>query len=303
MNPTERLKGIEAFVSTADAGSFVNAAQRLHLTPSAVSKSVARLEQRLGVRLFERTTRSLALTDAGKGYYQTCAMVLGELEAAEIVLATERHSEPAGKVRLDLPVSFGRMRVLPLLRPMVERYAQLRPHLSFSDRFVDLAEENVDVAVRIGGPVPSDATLGYRQLGVERLVFCASPSYLAARGKPASLDDLAGHDLVVYGRGDGRISPWLFAAEGRPVEQRAVDARLVVGHGEALASAVAAGWGIGQLATWLIADELASGALVELLPGASTDGLPLSLVWLRSRQSLAKVNVLVERLSAVLQIR
>ncbi|MDF3838700.1 LysR family transcriptional regulator [Cupriavidus basilensis] len=301
MTPSERLKGIDTFVYTADAGSFTVAAERLNLTVSAISKSVARLEARLGSRLFERTTRSVVLTEAGAAFYRTCIRVLADLEEAETVLAAQ-NAEPAGRLRVDLPASFGRLQVLPLLLRFAEQHPGLRPHISFTDRFVDLVDEGIDVAVRIGGPDAWPAALGHRHLGTERLIFCASPAYLERAGMPQS-GDFTQHACVVYGKADGSTAPWLFADEAGQPERRTVQGRLVVGSGEAQVSAVAAGWGIAQLATWLVQDELRSGALVEVLPHLATDGLPLHLVWPRSRQLLPKVHAVLEMLGVSLRIR
>ena len=143
MIPSERLKGIEVFVCVADAGSFTAAADRLSLSASAVGKSVARLEDRVGARLFERSTRRLALTDAGAAFHRTCVRVLDELQEAEAALAAQRQ-EPAGCLRVDLPATFGKRKVLPLLLQFARRHPRLQPRVTFTDRFVDLAEEGID---------------------------------------------------------------------------------------------------------------------------------------------------------------
>lgn len=296
MFPSERLKGIEAFVCTADAGSFTAAAERLHLTGSAVGKAVARLEARLATRLFERTTRRLRLTDAGEAFYRTCVRVLGELESAEQVLAAE-HLEPAGRLRVDLPALYGRMKVMPLLLEFAQRHAAVQPQVSFTDRFVDVVDEGIDVAVRIGGSVQLPAGLGQRLLGRERLVFCASPAYLERRGAPDSLQALAGHDAVAYGRTDAGMSAWQSSAGAI-----AVQPRMVLGDGEAVVAAVMAGCGIAKLATWMVEAPLRDGHLLRLLPGAEVDGLPLHLVWPRSRQLLPKVDALLRHLAQGLTI-
>lgn len=301
MLPAERLKGIEAFVASVDAGSFTAAAQRLSLTNSAVSKSVARLEDRLAVRLFDRTTRKLALTDAGAAFYQTCVRVLADLAEAESVLAVGR-AEPVGRLRLDAPAAFGRMKVWPLLLQFAESHPHLHPHVSFTDRFVDLIEEGIDLAVRIGGPEHWPATLGHRYLGRERLIFCAGPSYLARHGVPASMDELVAHAAVLYGRADGSTSPWRIAHPDGTVERRTMQGRIVVGSGEAQVAAVQAGCGIAQLATWLVEDKLASGELTAILPELTTDGLPLNLVWPVGRQLQPKVAAVVTWLADGLRV-
>ncbi|WP_122846574.1 LysR family transcriptional regulator [Pseudomonas viridiflava] len=301
MLSTDRLKGIETFVAVANAGSFTAAAERLSLTNSAVSKSVARLESRLGMRLFERTTRSLALTEEGATYHAVCTRMLAELEEAETALAAQC-SEPAGQLRIDLPATFGRLHVLPQILAFAESHPKLRPHVTFTDRFVDILEEGIDLAVRIGGPAIWPAGLAHRCLGTERVIFCAAPAYLQRHGMPRTFEDLVDHACILFGRGDGTVSPWLFVdAQGEP-ETRAVEARIVVGNGEAQVAAVTSACGIAQLATWLIKDQLQRGELVEILPHLATDGLSLHLAWPRSRESLPKVQGLVALLSGALRV-
>ncbi|MNN22607.1 HTH-type transcriptional regulator DmlR [compost metagenome] len=250
--------------------------------------------------LFERSTRRLQLSSAGHAYYATCKRVLQELVEAENVLA-EQDGELAGKVRIGVPASYGRMRVMPALIDLCEKYPQLQPSISFSDRFADLFEERIDIAVRIGAPGSWPPTLGQMPLGEERLIFCAAPAYLARRGTPLAIADLDGHDCIAYGRGDGTAAPWLFAGEDG-VERRTVSPRLTVGDAEAQTAAVLAGLGIAQQATWLVHEHLASGAIVEVLPGCATPGLPLSLAWPLARQLTTKTGTLLNELKQRLTI-
>lgn len=309
MHPTERLKGIATFVAVAEAGSFTAAAQRLSLTNSAVGKAIARLEERLGSRLFERSTRRLRLTDAGHAYHQVCVRVLEDLEAAERVLAAD-DAVPSGRLRVDLPATFGRLRAWPALLQFAGMHPQVMPHVSFTDRFVDLEEEGVDVAVRIGGIGSAGgaagdgwpAALDQRALGHEELIFCAAPSYLAIHGAPASSADLADHAAVLYGRADGSASPWLLRQGHGPVMRQPMAGRAVLGNAEALVEAVEAGLGVAQLATWLVARQIAEGRLVAILPQLTTVGLPLHLVWQRSRSHAPKVQALIAYFEAHLSI-
>ncbi len=187
-----RLKDILPFVASVECGSFTAAAERLHVTGSAISKSVSRLETRLGSRLLERTTRSLHLTDAGSAYYQTCLRILEDLAEAEAVLAAQR-TIPSGRLRLAVPTTYGRLNVMPLLMPFCQQHPELALSLSFSDRFVDLFEEGVDVAVRIGGAPDLPASLGWRNMGREQMQFCASPAYLDREGRPENEAALLNH--------------------------------------------------------------------------------------------------------------
>ncbi|MFW3899058.1 LysR family transcriptional regulator [Pseudomonas bharatica] len=296
MFSSERLKGIDVFVAVADLGSFTAAAQRLNLTGSAVSKSVARLEGRLGTRLFSRTTRSLALTEAGLTFYRTCTSVLADLEEVEQALACEGN-EPHGRVRIELPASYGRLHVLPLIMDFLRLHPLLQPHVSFSDHFVDPVQEGIDIVVRIGGADVWPASLGHRYFGAQRQIFCASPDYLERHGVPCTGQDLEQHQCVVYGHSNGLVSPWFF--KGRQpgeMERRTMQARIAVGDGEGEVAAVLAGHGIGQLPTWLTQRHVDAGTLVEVLPDLAHDGLPMHLVWLKSRENLPKVRALLDYL-------
>lgn len=303
MHSAERLKGIDVFVATVAAGSFTAAADRLNLTGSAVGKSIARLEARLKTRLFERTTRRLRLTDAGAAFHRICVRVLEELDSAERVLADDA-AEPSGRLRVDLPTTFGRRKVMALLVDFASRHPAVQPHVSFTDRFVDMVDDGIDVAVRIGSSDGWPANLGRRFLGTERLVFCASPDCLARNGgAPRTWDDLARMGAIAYGRGDGTASPWLVQTGDGPTERRTVESRMVVGHAEAQLDAVVAGLGVAQLATWLAEEHLAAGRLVPILPELDVDGLPLHVVWPVGKQLLPKVDGLVSFLAGKLRIR
>lgn len=302
MNSSERLEGIDVFVAAVAAGSFTAAAARLNLTSSAVGKSIARLESRLNTRLFERTTRKLQLTDAGAGFHRVCVQVLEDIESAERVLGADA-TELSGRLRVDLPATFGRRKVMALLLEFAQRHPAIRPDISFTDRFVDVFDDGIDVAVRIGGTDVWPANLGHRFLGRERLIFCASPTYLERKGVPAELSDLSLHDAITYGRADGTTSAWLVPAGGGMTERRVVESRIVVGHGEAQLDAVVAGLGVAQLATWLAEDALRAGRLVPILPAQDVDGLPLHIVWPRSKQLLPKIDGFLNHLAKHLQIR
>lgn len=295
---SERLKGIDVFVIVADLGSFTAAAERLNLTNSAVSKSVARLEGRLGVRLFRRTTRRLSLTESGETFYRTCVGVLADLEEVETSL-TSIHTEPQGKVRIDLPASYGRLHVLPLILEFMKQYPRLSPHISFADRYVDPVHEGIDIVVRIGGSDAWPAAVGHQFLGNPKLIFCASPDYLRQYGSPESEADLDGHLCVGYGQNDGMAIPWFFKGRQKgEMERRIIHPHIAVGDGEGEVMAVLAGMGIAQLPTWLVQAHLDSGRLVEVLPHLATPGLPINLLWLKSREALPKVSGLIAYLGA-----
>ncbi len=289
MFSSERLKGIDVFVCVAEAGSFTAAAERLHLTTSAVSKAVARLEKRLQVRLFLRTTRHLALTEEGESFYRACTGVLSHLEEAELALHRQSH-ELRGRIRIDLPVSYGRLHVLPAILSFLEQHPLLEPNITFSDRFVDPVEEGIDLLVRSGGSGIWPGAVEHHQLGIQRLILCASPHYLNQWGVPQSEQALSQHRCILYCRGDGSLSP--LRIPGQEGTLKPQHSRLALGDTEGLVMAAVAGQGIVQLPTWLLARPLAEGALVRVLPELSISGMPISLAWLKSRARLPKVSAL-----------
>lgn len=296
MYPSERLNGIGVFVAVADAGSFTAAAERLHLTASAVGKAIARLEVRLGKRLFVRSTRRVTLTDEGEAYLRVCRSVLGELEEAEQVLSYGS-DEPVGTLRIDLPVTFGRLKVMPLLLPFLARHPDLRPVISFTDRIVDFIDEGIDVGIRVSQQDSWPDALGHAYLGKERKVFCASPAYLSSHSEPVDATALRNHAAVLYGRSDASPGPWSIGSDGAPAEQFLPERRLVLGNAEAQVDAAIAGAGIAQLPTWLIGDHLRRGELRRVLPELDIDGLPIHVVWPRRRQLLPKVDTTVKYLT------
>lgn len=298
MFSSERLKGIDVFVCVTDSGSFKAAAERMNLTGSAISKSIARLESRLETRLFHRTTRRLSLTDAGTAFYKTCIGVLADLEEAELSLHAE-NSEPRGRIRIDLSASYGRLHALPVILEFVEQHPMLSPHITFSNRFVDPVEEGIDIVVRVGGPDIWPAALGHRYLGTGRHVFCASPNYLSKRGEPMCEADLEHQCCVVYGENDGTIHPWHFpGSRSGEIERRIMPARFMVGDGQGMVTAALSGCGIAQLPIWLIKRQLEEGTLVEVLPQLATPGLAINLVWVKSRQALPKIRAVLEALAS-----
>ena len=292
-----RLQGIEEFVAAVEAGSFARAAERLHVTRSAVAKSIGRLEARLGTRLFLRTTRSQSLTEEGHGYYERCRRVLAELDAAE-AMADAARSTAAGLVRLSMPAMLGRLKVGPLLLALARRHPGLSLELSFNDRRVDLVEDGLDLAIR-SGELADSAELVARPVGVQWMVLCAAPAYLAERGRPGSVAELVAspsHGAVLYAR-DGQISPWRFHdAEGRPVEV-VLPSRLRCDSAEVLLEAAIGGMGLARLPAWLAADALAAGTLVRVFEEPRPFGFALNVIRSRSRYLPHKTRVVVDWLA------
>ena len=267
-----RLDGVTVFVDVVRLGGFARAAEHLGLTRSAVGKAMARLEARLATRLFHRTTRIQSLTDDGQIYYEHCLRALAELQSAEAQMASGRH-EMTGRLRVSMPVLFGRHCVAPILVNLARRHPALELHLSFSDQPVDVLAEGFDLAVRCGALGTESEGLRARKLGVQRKRVCASPTYLAVHGRPQSTAELAMHSILLYRRAD-RINVWqLPDATGRIVEMP-LSSRLQFDDLEAIADAAAAGLGLAWLPEWLVRDRLGTGAIVTVLddqPGAAME--------------------------------
>lgn len=289
------LSGISAFVEAVDAGSFALAAQRLRLTRSAVGKSIARLEQRLGVRLFLRTTRSQSLTEDGQAYYERCVRALAELAAGAQALDSGR-SEPVGRLRVAVPVLFGRHCVAPVLLELGRLYPRLTIEMAFSDQIVDLVDEGYDLAVRIGRP-PDSGTLVARRIATQRMVICAAPSYLAAHGKPLNAADLKQHAGIVYGR-SGRIVPWRVRDGAGQVFEPQVGIRLVFDDLQAITDAAVAGAGLAWLPCWLSAKHQRAGELEQVMDSDSTLAAEIYAVWPQSNYLPLKTRTAIDALVA-----
>lgn len=291
----DRFAGIREFVAAVEHGSLTAAAETLGITGSAVGKSISRLETRLGVQLLHRTTRRIDLTTAGDTFLLTCRRILEELDQTEAFLSTG-HEQPIGRLRVDLPTTFGRRHIVPALLSLTQRFPRLALAITFQDRAVDLVSEGVDLAVRIGS-LDAYPDLVARKLGEQRLVICGAPAYLDRRGEPASRDDLLSHDCLIGWRRSVR-SGWLLANTDTDAEASYFDvrARHELTDGDALLHACVAGCGLAQLPGWLARDGLRTGALREVLHNLSTT-MSIHVIWQKTRHLQPKVRVAVEELA------
>lgn len=290
---SDRLSGISVFVTAVEAGSFALAASRLHLSRSAVGKTIARLEQRLGVRLFHRTTRSQSLTDDGALFYERCLRALEEIRSAETLLESGKR-QVSGRLRVSMPVLFGRMCIAPLLTDLTREHPGLELELSFSDRVVDLIEDGFDMAIR-NGTLANSSGLVARRIGDHRMTLCASPAYLQRCGEPHSIEQLAQHEAVTYMRAGARRS-WRVLDENDKPQDVMPNNRLQMDDLQAIADSATAGFGIAWLPCWLVREQLLSGALVRLLrdrPGAAFDA---HAVWPHTPHLPLKVRLAVDTL-------
>ncbi|MGD0562497.1 MAG: LysR family transcriptional regulator [Roseiarcus sp.] len=289
----DRLAAIEAFVRVAEAQSFSEAARRLRSSKSAVSRNVGALESELGVRLFHRTTRSLTLTEAGRGYFERATRILADLEEANLAVS-QLQSAPRGRLRVSAPMSFGFLHLAPALPDFLARYPEVAVDLAMNDRFVDLIDEGFDVAVRIGAM--EDSSLIARRLAPIRRVVCASPAYFEARGLPLSPEDLKGHECL-FNSNIASSQEWRFTApDGKswPVE---VKGRLSANNGDALRAAALQGLGIVNLPTFIVGGDLQAGALVTALDEFISQDMAMSAVYPHSRHLSPKVRAFVDFLA------
>ena len=288
----DHVGDLRAFVRVADACNFTLAAERLGLTRSAVGKCVARLEAGLGVRLLHRSTRSVSLSDEGRLFYEHAARILSEVDNAAGAMA-RRKQTPRGRLRIDVPVSLGRLHVLPLVREYLDRWPDVEAELSFSDDYSDLVRDGIDLAIRIGGD--GDSRLVRRVLAPHRLITCASPAYLARHGMPATLDELPRHQVLAFVHA-GAVVPWRYSAGGEE-RQLHVAGRLRLGNTEALRDAALAGAGIAQLGAFLIGEDLRAGRLTPVLETIAAPGAPVCAIYPHRRHLPPKVRHLIDAIA------
>ncbi|NIJ83161.1 DNA-binding transcriptional LysR family regulator [Xanthomonas arboricola] len=294
-----RFDGVQLFVEVVEAGGFAKAGQRLSLTRSAVGKAIARLEDRLGVQLFQRTTRSQCLPEDGQQYYERCLRAIEELRVGEVMLENGQR-EVAGKLRVTLPVLFGRHCVAPILRSYARQHPKLELELHLSDRSVDLIAEGFDLAVR-NGVVANGSSLRSRRLLSQRKVLCVSQDYLAAHGEPRTLEDLADHALLPYWRNGHGLVWRLPNAQGQLVDV-AVSSRMRLNDLEVIAAAATEGMGLAWLPYWLVRERMQRGELVEIWGDRPSTVMECSAVWpsmqylpLRSRLAIDLLAVELEK--------
>jgi DNA-binding transcriptional LysR family regulator len=293
----DKLKAITTFIRIAEAGSLSAAARALDMSLPAVVRSLAALEQDLGVRLFNRTTRRIALTAEGQHYLGACRGVLAGLDEAEAALHLA-DTEPQGELRITAPVACGQYHVAPVLNAFMQRHPRVRCNLLLLDRVVDLVEEGLDLAVRIGHL--EDSSLVARPVGQVRRLLVASPAYLARHPAPTQPQELAAHACVLFQGMDG--SHWTFHDQGRPL-RISVQGRASFNHIQPAVEACASGLGIGRFLSYQVASLLAEGRLVTLLDAFAPPPIPVQLVYPHGRLLPARVRSVLDFLQAELKVR
>ena len=294
----DRLKSMEAFVSAAEAGSFSGAAAPLGISAQMVAKHIHALEDRLGVRLINRTTRRQSLTEFGERYLERCRHILAEAEAAD-AMAGETLSEPQGRIRVSAPVNFGSGSLMKFLTGYLTRYPLTEVEASLSDRYVNLTEEGFEAVFRVGEPeLNMSSSLVVRPLKPYKLIVCASSSYLTRYGEPRSPAELAAHECVGYVSWD-RIakSEWRFTQNGNifPVEVRS---RLMLNDTRAQINAAIGGFGIILQAEDMLQSHIRSGDLVQILEEYNGPSMPLNLIYPADRRQTAKLKTFISEATA-----
>ncbi len=285
----DRLTAIEVFVRIVEEGSLSAAGERLGLSRAAVSKHLVALEDRLGVRLLNRTTRRSSLTEAGSIFHERARHILAELAEAERE-AGRSGARPTGRLRLNAPMTFGTMHLAPAIPAYCAAHPAVTVDMTLNDRLVDLVDEGFDLAVRIGRL--DDSSLVARRLALCRFIACAAPSYLAQRGRPATPEELADHTCLGYSYApDGDV--WEFVGRDGPRRVR-VSGPLRANNGEALAAAAAAGLGIVLSPTFIVSADLRAGRLVSILDDYTVAERGIFAVWPAGRHLSAKVRSFVD---------
>ncbi len=284
-----RLDAMEVFAEVVEAEGFSAAARSLGISKSAVSKQIGRLEDRLGVRLLNRTTRRLSLTEAGATFYEASRRVLDEAEAAETAVSNLAEA-PHGLLKLNAPMSFGFLHLARAIPEFHARYPQIVVDAVMNDRFVDLIEEGYDLAIRIGGL--RDSSLIARRLAPSRALLCASPDYLARRGEPRQPAELAEHDCLIYSNVDQR-DLWRFQGPRGPLRVK-VKGPFLANNGDALCSAALAGMGIALLPSFIVSPHLLSGRLVPVMCGFPLGEQGIYAVYPHHRNLSVKVRAFVD---------
>src|SRR5260370_12418050 len=290
----DRLSGVTAFLAAVEEGSFSAAADRLNLTRSAVSKTVSRLEDRLGAALFHRSGRSLRLTSAGQAFYERCQRAVQEIEAGEAEIESERQ-EITGRLRVSVPVLYGRLCVAPALLRIARNFPGMDLDIAFSDRVVGLAEDGLDLAVRLAKPKSAPGLKMRKPTDYDMVVF-ASPSYLAEPGYPTDLSSLSRRACIVYRRSGGP-SKWFFPRGGKLVDITP-NAPHRLDDLETIAAFAKAGIGIAWLPPWLIKPDLDAGRLVPIFSDQLALKSDVSLVWLDTPHMARRVRLAIDSLVA-----
>lgn len=291
----QQISAMAVFAAVVEARSFSGAAERLGLSKSAVSKHLSRLEDALGARLLNRTTRRISVTEVGEIYYAHCARILAEAEAAEAAVSQLR-SVPSGRLRINAPMSFGLAHLSPAITSFMQAYPEITVELDLDDKFVDVIDGGYDVVIRISRM--RDSSLIARRLAVARVILAASPEYIARYGNPETPADLKGHKCLHYNGGHAAPPEWTFHDSSGRVQTVPVSGPLIASFGDLIRDAGIAGLGIIRQPTFIIGEAVRSGKLLQVLPQYRLEHDPvIYAVYPHRRHLLPKVRAFVDHLA------
>lgn len=296
----DTFNAVTVFVACVESGGFAKAGCRLGISRSAVGKTIAKLEQKLGVRLFQRTTRSLRLTEDGQVYFESARRALADLEAAETALEQGR-CEPIGQLRVTAPTSLGRLCVAPVLLEFAQAHAQLAITMNFSDRPSQLVEDGFDLAVRVSHSAQGSGLM-VRKLATFDMILCAGPRYIERCGVPASVPELERHERIVFLRVGGSPAWELADGTGDWIAFSGGQSRIVLDNLEAAADAVLNGYGVAWLPSWLVGEHIRAGRLSRLLPHLPGLKRDISAIWPRSPFMPSRLRLAVDALASRLPV-
>ena len=285
----DRIDAMQAFVAVADLQGFAPAARKLRLSPSAVTRLIAALEERLGARLLQRTTRSVTLTDAGTRYLERARRILADVEEAELAAEGER-TRPSGRLVVSAPVGFGRLHVSPVMAAYLQRYGDVSAELRLEDRLINLVEDGIDLAVRIG--FLADSSLVARHVGEMRRIVVASPAYLKRHGEPKMPAEIAGHQAIQFGS-SAVTGEWRFVEEGREFRLN-ITPRFSCNVADAAIQYAEQGGGLTRVLAYQAADAIRRGSLKVVLQKFEQPALPIHIVYPTSRLLSAKVRAFID---------
>ncbi|WP_447469226.1 LysR family transcriptional regulator [Vibrio harveyi] len=287
----DQLSAMRAFVRVVQTGSFSATGREMNTSQTTISKKVAALEKKIGVKLLARSSRDHALTPAGAKYYQTCVDILGELDEAEAEARSEVAS-PQGTIRISAPVAFGRILLAPIMSEFFQRYPDIKVDLQLSDQHTDLISDGVDVAIR--AKQLEDSTLIARHLFDNPMLVLAAPNYLQQHGEPKTPEDLKQHNCLVYSRMKD-INVWSFTKQNQK-HAVAVNGNFQSDNGDVLLEVALTGMGIVILPIWMVEHHLKEGRLTQLMSDYTGQNLPFNAVYLQSRYTPLKVRCLIDYL-------
>lgn len=293
----DKLRAMEVFARVVETGAFTRAAESLDIPKATAATLVQKLEAALGVRLLNRTTRSVSVTPDGEAYYERCVAILGQVRETEEALAGQR-AAPRGRLRVEAPTLMARSIFVPALPAFFEKYPDIELALSCKERRTDLVEEGIDCAIWSGEI--EESSLVARRVAFLYYATCASPAYLAAHGRPSHPDELRAHRCINHFQGGGRASDWVFS-RGRERVQVALSGHVALDDENSYVAAAEAGLGIAQVPAFVLKEAMERGTLDLVLPEWLPEPAPLHVVYPRHRQLSSRVRVFVDWVAALLE--